>query len=57
MAIVINDFEVEPGEAEPSPTPRVASQNEPGTTKPPSPWEIERMVEQQLERSARVWAH
>jgi len=57
MAIVINEFEVVPGEAQPSPPARASQESEKGASHLPSPWEIEHIVEHQLERCERVWAH
>jgi hypothetical protein len=55
MAVVINDFEVVPAE----PPRQQSTAAQPGTTNPSPPrqQEIERVVEQQLSRSERVWAH
>ncbi len=57
MAVVINEFEVIPGE---QPPPQQGSASSPGAQEsaaPPAEHEIERMVEHQRERYGRVWAH
>lgn len=56
MAVVINEFEVVPAEA---PQQQQAGPSEPGADKksPPSEHELERLVEHQLSRGERVWAH
>ena len=56
MPVVINEFEVVPAEASQQPkaaTPASGAEKE----SPPSPHEIERLVEQQMSRDERVWAH
>jgi len=56
MAVVINEFEVVPGDNDPG--QRGPSSSSEGEQKPPpSPREIERLIEQQLQRGERVWAH
>jgi len=55
MPIIINEFEVEPGEAKPASA--AASTENQKANYLPSPWEIEQLVEQQFERRERVWAH
>ena len=60
MAININEFEVVPGDATPSQPASSSAEHKRGPSElpqMPSPWEIERLVEQQLERCERVWAH
>lgn len=56
MAVVINEFEVMPGESSPvqesGPT---ASEAE--AKPPPSAREIGLLLEQQLRREERIWAH
>lgn len=56
MAVVINEFEVVPSEA---PQKEKASGTEAGGDKksPPSEHELERLVEHQMSRGERVWAH
>jgi hypothetical protein len=56
MAVVINEFEVLPGDA----TPSQASMSTPGEAanqSPPSAREIALLLEQAIERDERVWAH
>jgi hypothetical protein len=57
MAVVINEFEVVPGE--PPPAPQKAGGAEAGGDQgsPPSEHEIGRLVQQQKCRDERVWAH
>jgi hypothetical protein len=57
MAVVINEFEVVPGESSAAPeTPAAASRD--GEAKaPPSAREVGLLIEQQLQRDRRVWAH
>lgn len=57
MAVVINEFEVVPGDSDAAQRERTSSSSEAGEARPPSPREIERLLEQQLQRGARVWAH
>lgn len=56
MAVVINEFEVAP--AAPAPTRGTDSQSAaaPEPEKPKA-YEIEKMMEQHVERCERVWAH
>ena len=56
MAVVINDFEVMPGEPRQQ---RSGGPEEKGSEEqsPPDDHEIERLVEHQLRRCERVWAH
>jgi hypothetical protein len=51
MAVTVNEVEVSPAEQKPEPAP------EKGAGEPPSPDEIQRMLEQQISRCERVWAH
>lgn len=54
MAVTVNEVEVSPAtEAKPEPT----EQRGGGESTPPSPQEIQRLVEQQMSRCERVWAH
>jgi hypothetical protein len=55
MAVVINEFDVVPAEAK-QPT---AAAPGPGaeTQSPPSEHEIQRLVENQISREERIWAH
>ena len=57
MAVVINEFEVVPGEA--PPPPQKASGVEAGGDQgpPPSEHEIARLVQHQKRRDERLWAH
>jgi hypothetical protein len=57
MAVVINEFEVVPGE--PPPPPQKASGVEAGgdQSPPPSEHEMARLVQHQKCRDERVWAH
>lgn len=52
MAVVINDFEViaQP----PAPAPRPDATSAPPA---PAPSDIEKIVQREMERAARVWAH
>ena len=56
MTVVINDFEVV---TEPPAQNRQADGDNNGQSQaqPPTPQEIERVVQRQTERQARVWAH
>jgi len=56
MAVVINEFEVMPGESpvqESGPTTSDGGEQKSS----PSAREIGRLLEQQLQRDVRVWAH
>ena len=54
MAVVINEFEVIPGEPTQKQTPSASQeQSEPAL----QPQEIERLLERERERCERVWAH
>jgi hypothetical protein len=56
MPVVINDFEVVPGEA--TAPPATAEETEGGGDKKPlSDDEIARMVAHKISRDERVWAH
>jgi hypothetical protein len=59
MAVVINEFEVVPGEAPTrKPDEGVSSQGGGGgSADKPSEQEIERIVEHQMARAERVWAY
>jgi hypothetical protein len=57
MAVVINEFEVVPGESDPGQRGLTSSSSEEEEKPPPSPREIECLLEQQLQRGARVWAN
>lgn len=55
MPVVINDFEVVPAEA---PQQNAAVAEAGGDKKsPPSEHELERLVDHQMSRGERVWAH
>lgn len=53
MAVTINEMEVTPAEKKVEPAPEKGG----GEAAPPSPEEIQRMVEQQVSRCERVWAY
>lgn len=56
MPVVINDFEVVPGEA--TAPPANAEETEGGgDEKAPSEHEIARMVAHKISRDERIWAH
>lgn len=59
MAVVINDFEVVPGE--PQPPPQKVQESEGGgggaALPPPSEHEIGRLVAHKISRDERIWAH
>lgn len=56
MPVVINDFEVVPGES--SAPPANAEESEGGgDKKPPSEHEIARLVAHKISREERIWAH
>jgi len=57
MAVVINEFEVVPGDSTPvqESGPTAAGEAEPSA--PPSAREQERLAEQKRRREERVWAH
>lgn len=57
MAVVINEFEVLPGESMAGERGGDSGSKKSEEKPPTSPREIELMVAQQLERCARVWAH
>lgn len=57
MAVVINEFEVVPGEIQSDQEARVSPKSEGPPRPQPSAREIELMIEQQFERDERVWAH
>ena len=56
MAVVINDFEVAPGEA-PKERSSGSEQQGGGQQSPAEEHEIERLVEHQMRRCERIWAH
>ena len=56
MAVVINEFEVVPGAA-PQQQRSAGSEPEGDKKSPPADHEIERLVEHQVTRNERVWAH
>jgi hypothetical protein len=56
MPVVINEFEIMPGETTPNRESTPASSE--GTSQPtPSAREIALLLEQALERDERIWAH
>ena len=55
MAVVINEFEVMPGESAGESGATSSSEGEAKT--PPSAREIALLIEQQRQRAERVWAH
>ena len=61
MAIVVDDFQLEPAPAAPQPQTRGEGGGEGGKGggggKQPDPEEIERAFRAQAERAVRVWAH
>lgn len=57
MAVVINEFEVVPSESDPGQRDLTSSSSEGEEKQPPSPREIECLLEQQLQRGERVWAN
>jgi hypothetical protein len=57
MPVVINEFEVVTGEGTPGQPEAALPAGEAGEKQPPSPREIERLFEQQMQRCERVWAH
>ncbi len=57
MAVVINEFEVVTSESNPDQPEATSKASEAGEKPPPSPREIERIFEQQIQRCERVWAH
>jgi hypothetical protein len=52
MAVVVNDVEVVPAERKAE-----AGEDKGGGEQPPSEHDIRRLVEQQMSRCERVWAH
>lgn len=56
MAVVMNEFEVAPGEA-PKERSSGPVENTGAEKTPAEEHEIERLVEHQLRRCERVWAH
>ena len=56
MPVVINEFEVVPADAPPQ-QQAVVSESGGGKESPPSEHELERLVEHQMSRGERVWAH
>ncbi len=57
MAVVINEFEVVPGEAPPQQQKAGGSEAGEHKKSPPSEHEIGRLVEHKISRDERVWAH
>ena len=57
MAVVINEFEVVPGEAPPQQQQAGGSESGGNKNTPPSEHEIGRLVEHKISRDERVWAH
>ena len=57
MAVVINEFEVVTGDSGAGQREASSPSSEGGNNVMPSPREIERLLEQQLQRCERVWAH
>ena len=57
MPVVINDFEVVPGEAAAPPANAEDAEGGGGDKKPPSEHEIARMVAHKMSRDERIWAH
>lgn len=58
MAVVINEFEVFPGESQPQPQPvKESGSGGGGTESPMSENEIARLVAHKISRDERVWAH
>jgi hypothetical protein len=57
MAVVINEFEVIPRESDTDQRRGTSSSTEAGERLPLSPEEVERLLDQQLQREERVWAH
>jgi len=53
MAVTVNEVEVSPAESKSQPAPERGG----GDGAPPSPQEIQRLVEQQMSRCERVWAY
>ncbi len=53
MAVTVNEVEVSPAERKAEPVAEKGG----GESAPPSPEEMQRMLEQQLSRCERVWAH
>jgi len=57
MAVVINEFEVVPGESSQSKQNTSPAQSQTESASVPQPQEIEQMIEKEHERCERVWAH
>ena len=57
MAVVINEFEVVPGESKPQQEEVQAAAGGGGKESPPSEHEIGRLVAHKISRDERVWAH
>jgi hypothetical protein len=57
MPVVINEFEVIPESRPTSPVATATPSNESPALPKLTPREIERLMRQQMERLARVWAH
>ena len=53
MAVTVNEVEVSPAESK----SEAGGERGGGESAPPSPQEIQRLVEQQMSRCERVWAH
>jgi len=53
MAVTVNEVEVSPAVEKSEPAPEKGG----GESMPPSPQEIQRLVEQQVSRCERVWAY
>ena len=57
MAVVINEFEVVPGESKPQGQEAPESKGGGDKESPPSEHEIGRLVAHKISRDERVWAH
>jgi hypothetical protein len=57
MAVVINEFEVVPGESKPQEEKAPESKGAGDKKSPPSEHEIGRLVAHRISREERVWAH
>ena len=57
MAVVINEFEIVPGESPQSKQNASPAQSQTESAPSPQPQEIELMIEKEHERGERIWAH
>lgn len=57
MAVVINEFEVVPGESQPQPQQAPEPAGGGSGNEPPSEHELGRVLAHKMSRDERIWAH